>query len=316
MLLIGAIVVVAGGLWAFQLRDAQDPAERLAEPPVPRPPRREVATPVASDDARRVIASPEVAAPSDPPVAETSPAPGSGESLEERTDRVRKLLEADNGSADHADGGRALLGCSYVQGALPSPAVLEALAGIPTLNSLFIGRVSSTATAGHWPPEVIDALGALGGITSLGLHSAGLTDRDIERLRFPAQLTSLELTYNPGVSERSAVQLGELSRLRNLTLEGNVAGDEGLRHLARLRELQYLSLLAAPVTSAGLSALQSLPNLRELKLESCQRINDSAVEVLGRFPQLCRLDLRGTQISAEGAARLQALLPYCGILHA
>jgi hypothetical protein len=49
-----------------------------------------------------------------------------------------------------------------------------------------------------------------------------------------------------------------------------------------------------------------LPELETLHAQGCNRINDEAVKTLAAMPALKEVDLRGTAVTAPGAAALKA----------
>lgn len=79
------------------------------------------------------------------------------------------------------------------------------------------------------------------------------------------------------------------SRLRVLTLDGNLLDDEDMAHLANLSALERLDLQNTEVSDAGLSYLYDLRNLRELQLS-------------------------GTLVTSSGSRQLQQALPDVNIV--
>ena len=98
-----------------------------------------------------------------------------------------------------------------------------------------------------------------------------------------------------------------------MDLSGNPIADPALEHLAKLSNLQILSLMHTGVRGSGLAPLSHMPKL-EVVLLAGTPLDDSAVEHLARLPNLKRLDLRGTTITPEGLAKLKQALPNCQIL--
>ncbi|HEX4824258.1 MAG TPA: C45 family autoproteolytic acyltransferase/hydrolase [Candidatus Polarisedimenticolaceae bacterium] len=84
--------------------------------------------------------------------------------------------------------------------------------------------------------------------------------------------------------------------------------------LARLRDLEELSLGNAAVTDEDVRALEGLPNLHGLGLMGAST-GDAALEVMKTLPALRVLNLSGTKITDGGLARLGELtsLEYLGL---
>jgi hypothetical protein len=93
------------------------------------------------------------------------------------------------------------------------------------------------------------------------------------------------------ISDSGLTEVGKLSRLTVLFLNScrNLT-DDGVEHLTKLTHLQHLELEKTPLTDATLRHLKQMQSLRIL-------------------------DIIGTQITAAGAAELQAALPKCVVFH-
>lgn len=75
--------------------------------------------------------------------------------------------------------------------------------------------------------------------------------------------------------------------------------DATLRLLAACPRIQELDLANSQVTDAGLATLVALPELAVLRLTNC-RITDAGFrEQLMNLPKLVRVDLTGTQVTAD-----------------
>jgi uncharacterized protein (TIGR02996 family) len=118
----------------------------------------------------------------------------------------------------------------------------------------------------------------------LDLPAHAARNPSILRLGRRLDLRELRLDGMPDQERLAAVleQVGQLSGLRRLTLEGHQRpADEDLRPLARLSELRQLRLSRClTLTDAGLAPLRRLTKLRRLELWSCPGISDAAVAEL------------------------------------
>ncbi|MEP6619742.1 MAG: hypothetical protein ABJE47_10510 [bacterium] len=105
--------------------------------------------------------------------------------------------------------------------------------------------------------------------------------------------------------------LGEIARLPNaghitaLDLGNSKAlTDEGLRHLARLPQLQHLDLSGTAITDRGLEVLQELSELQTIAL-TMTHVTDAGVRHLERCDELERVNLMWTR-TGDGALRALA----------
>ena len=181
------------------------------------------------------------------------------------------------------------------------------------------------------------------------MRSLHLSQMDSEQMRIPLNLACLDgmpkleyLTVGR-LGDPAATRIGRLSSLRSLFADISGLSDEGLRQLARAKQLRRLDIGTAygpaQATSAGLAALgllenleelrfggygrradepltvtdaslagwQGLRNLRMLRIEQCQ-IGDDGLRVLGTLPALAGIQLGGQlEISDEGVAHLAQL---------
>ncbi|MCH7725606.1 MAG: hypothetical protein IH991_03870 [Planctomycetes bacterium] len=115
-------------------------------------------------------------------------------------------------------------------------------------------------------------------------------------------------------------------------LRGRELTDEGLVHVARLKNVVLLHLKDTKITNAGLVYLKGLTQLRELHLENTEigdpgivhlnnlanleylnlyatNVTDKALEHLAGLKKLKRLYLWKTEVTDEGVARLEKSLP-------
>jgi len=121
--------------------------------------------------------------------------------------------------------------------------------------------------------------------------------------------------------------LGQLSRLRELTLDDTGTGDPGIAELVAsgFAALESLGLISNRVTDAGAMALARWPQLarlRELDLSSidvyhptCNQIGDLGAQAIASAArQLALLDLGENAAIGDGAARALAAMPQLATL--
>jgi hypothetical protein len=147
--------------------------------------------------------------------------------------------------------------------------------------------------------EVLPVIGGTGeaGIESLGLYNAKVARKVWDDLNGVHNLTSLNVNNSVEIDDVVVDEwcrltpTPKLDSLRDLKLRGASITTDGIKQLARLRNLETLEL-------RGVKAL------REVSGES-----DRALEDLIRSTALICLDLQDTSIDAEGAAKLEQLAP-------
>jgi hypothetical protein len=109
-------------------------------------------------------------------------------------------------------------------------------------------------------------------------------------------------------------QLSRVIGIHELRL-GNSKGvtDDGVRHLARIRQLRHLDLSMTAVTDQGLEVLQALPELESVNL-SWTRITDAGVAHLAACDRLRKVYLTGT-LAGDESLRTLAEKPNLAVLH-
>lgn len=129
---------------------------------------------------------------------------------------------------------------------------------------------------------------AMRGNRITGLRAAGqMTDAALERLA----------TRDTGIVSLS------LDGCRRIT-------DAGLRHLARIPQLEELNLTGCTsITDDGLAVLGELAALREFSLYHHQSISDAGLQSLARCERLERVSLLGTTGAGDGVLRTLAGKP-------
>ena len=98
-----------------------------------------------------------------------------------------------------------------------------------------------------------------------------------------------------------------LPMLRKLDLSLTYVSDAGAEHIARLKHLEELNLLAAEfITDAAVASLRANTNLRVLNLRGTD-VTDSSLEYVGTLTNLRALDISFTQITDVGMEHLAPL---------
>lgn len=126
-------------------------------------------------------------------------------------------------------------------------------------------RVELSATSESFRP-----FGERRGVRHLFLEHSHVDDRLLMEIveRFP-NLETLEIDSSDDcdISPHGITDLGALTKLRRLRLDGCTLGSEHVNGLARLRSLRDLSLEECDLNDAAIEPLKSLPKLRMLNVE-------------------------------------------------
>jgi Leucine Rich repeat len=181
---------------------------------------------------------------------------------------------------------------------------LEHIAGITSLESLNVGSTLMTDVG-------LERLTALQNLRELTMGGNELGDAGLQALRQMPTLNYLDLSGRQGndknvwtismsdVGLQAVLTLKNLHELR-LSCTSTTVGIEG----SKLGEVSTLS-----VTEKWLDQMKKLGKLEKLKVQGCKRITDDGVAALIAMPALRDVDLTGTSVSEEGAAKLRAAKP-------
>lgn len=100
--------------------------------------------------------------------------------------------------------------------------------------------------------------------------------------------------------------LAEFTDLEYLSLWGTTVGDDDIRRLASLANLQAIDLSYTDVTGKSIRSLSSLKKLAYLRLEGCD-VKDEHLAPLARMPQVSMLYLGRTKVTDAGLKHLRGL---------
>lgn len=114
-------------------------------------------------------------------------------------------------------------------------------------------------------------------------------------------------SQDPKANDAALAGLADLSSLDSLELGHNESvGDEQLKFLRPLNNLQVLYLHRTSVVGPGLKELVELPQLKHLMLDRTG-VGDDGAEFLGAMPGLRSLSMNHTEITDVGISRLTTL---------
>ena len=116
-----------------------------------------------------------------------------------------------------------------------------------------------------------------------------------------------------GVTDEGLTHLANLKDVRRLNLARTSITDAGLASLATSAELQHLYLYQNPqLGDAGMTHLSGLSLLEGLDLVATS-VGDAGLAALDSLPKLMYLKLRGTRVTAVGVSKFKASHPKCDV---
>lgn len=148
-------------------------------------------------------------------------------------------------------------------------------------------------------------------LQALVLHCPGIEGSGLQALNGLPGLERLDIARCPNIANDSLRYLAGIRSLRFLSLGG--ISNPGMRHVARLTNLETLDLRESKITSPGIEALAGLFRLRALWLPPHRftpflRLKgdtiDAALLRLGKLKNLESLVLAGASVSDAGLAAL------------
>lgn len=120
------------------------------------------------------------------------------------------------------------------------------------------------------------------GVSDTGLALFAVANPDVE---------VLSITQCPQVTNNGLASIGQLRRLRKLTLQGRPGFSEaGLVHLRSLSALEELNLLGLEVGVEGVKHIGQLQSLKYLLL-SRSRVSNAGADELRRILPKCHIEL-------------------------
>ena len=142
----------------------------------------------------------------------------------------------------------------------------------------------------------------------LRLYGASVTDKGLRHLAGMADMRDLQLG-RAGVGDKGlATVIRTMRRLETLDLQGNPVSDDGLSALESLTNLRWLALSHTPITDRGLKHVAGLHKLEYLFLDGTG-VTDAGLAELARLKRLKRLKVERTSVTAGGIRKLKVSLP-------
>ena len=197
-----------------------------------------------------------------------------------------------------------------LHGTKVSDTALEHIAAISSIETLDLGSVMLTDVA-------LERLTVLPNLKALTIGGNELGDAGLQALRQMPGLTFLDLSGRQGTDSNVwAISMSDvgleavltLSQLRDLRFGCTSigVGVEGAR---------FATVSAMSVTPRWLEKMKTLSKLQRLRLQGCDRVDDSAVPILASLANLEEVDLKGTAVTEKGLQTLRTARPKLRVFH-
>lgn len=122
-------------------------------------------------------------------------------------------------------------------------------------------------------------------------------------------VVSVDMTSCNSLKDDDLKLIAPLSTLSELYLDGTTVSDQGLKHIAGLKNLTYLGLIgASKITDAGMKELEGLQSLAELRIGNTS-ISDEGLEHLTKLKSLKMVGVIGTPMTREGLKKFRKAMP-------
>ena len=118
------------------------------------------------------------------------------------------------------------------------------------------------------------------------------------------------------VDDSFCQKLSAIPQLQVVSLRSPRITDKALSSLAGIKTLEHLSLSEALITNTGLKSLENHASLTKVELSGCRKLTDASLASLHKLPQLQKLILDDTLLTAERAKILRTVRPtlFVGVL--
>ncbi|HMF18179.1 MAG TPA: leucine-rich repeat domain-containing protein, partial [Gemmataceae bacterium] len=147
-------------------------------------------------------------------------------------------------------------------------------------------------------------------LRKLDLNFNQLQPDDLEPVSELTGLTSLSIYSTGIVNDRVGELLGLLTNLRTLNLSERMADltDRGVEHLAKLRQLENLTIMGSPkVTDAGLAAVFGMTRLKILRLSGLPSVTPKGMKGIGKLTNLRLLEINVVAMDNDSMRALESL---------
>lgn len=132
-------------------------------------------------------------------------------------------------------------------------------------------------------PELLRDIREIGGMVSVDLSGSDDLERDVRQL--PATVSHVEVRDRE-ISRSTLHQLGKLTELAGLQLQGCKFDNGAITEISNLKQLYVVALDGSSVTDEGLRHLHGLTKLRMLSLSNTQASEGAKEALCKALPKL------------------------------
>ncbi len=236
-----------------------------------------------------------------------------------QADAFRKMMSRGGAGGAGGSGGGGAGGGGFIAGTFDAKSLEPDVPWVPRrveqalgkdyfygVESVVFGEISGVGRI-EKPTSESDraAWRALAGLRSLQHLTSYLepADDDLGSLAGLSKLTRVDLMICPDLTDKALANLAKIPNLETLSIAGGHFTPQGYLHLARLRKLKSLHLVsilnstsqpralgAVDVTDEDLARIATLVGLEELRLRT-PLITDAGLSQLARLKRLKRLEI-------------------------
>ncbi len=197
----------------------------------------------------------------------------------------------------------SLTGITFAKSENLSDADYERLGKLTHLKQLtFYGTCKMTdANAEH--------VGRLATLEELAINGTALTDTGFKPLGKLANLRRLTFWHlgwqKVPITGEGFAELANCTKLESFGFAGSTIGDDGLKALTRVKQLQHLSCYHTRITDTGLLHLKELPNLKSINVgpQFSMKLGDAGLATLATIPTLERITFSETILTHDGSLK-------------
>ena len=146
-------------------------------------------------------------------------------------------------------------------------------------------------------------------LTSLLIGASKITDAGLENI--PLSVTNLSVG-DTQVTGTGFAKIARLQQLETISLQELKFTEADLLPLMTLPNLATLYLANSSISDAGLQTIGRIATLKLLRLNDT-KVTDAGLKHLANLHNLTRLELRNTKVTAAGVEWLKQQLPQCAI---
>ena len=190
----------------------------------------------------------------------------------------------------------------------PGPKWLRRILGDEFFTQLT--DIDAPPLAGH--PVSDDEHRLIGSLSYLERLSIERERISVDGLAHLAKLSTMHFLWLSNVTDAEVSTIAKLKQVEVLTLFGSPITDHSLESLVRLPRLIQLDLPGTNISDSGIETVVKLRNLKHLDI-SRTRITDAGLKLLSKKRNLKTLNIRNTQVTDAGLKSLVDLRNLKGL---